>query len=484
MEISELHNLLVELTTLNGENEWIEFKLNKMNPEEVGKWISALSNGSCLVDRRFGYLIFGVDDETKNIIGTKSFLKEQKKGKEEIEHWLVQRLNPRIDLKFYDFDFEGKKISLVKIPSAISQPVRFVNTAYIRVGSITRDLIQFPEKEKKIWRNESKIPFELQIAKEKIKKSDLTKYLSFRTYYDLMKSKSNPNLDVAIAKFIEESLLIKKGHFFSITNLGAILFANDLNHFDKLFRKSIRLISYASTNRLETEREFTGRKGYALAFSNLVDFLDALLPNNEIIERALRKEVKMYPTIALRELIANALIHQDFEIKGSGPMIEIFKDRLEITNPGIPIIDVLRFIDHSPQSRNEKLAFLMRRLNICEERGSGVDKVVAACEAYQLPAPEFIVGDNFLRVKIFSPRKLSKMDKKDKIRACYQHACLKYVSGENMTNSTLRTRFNIGQKNYPMASRIISDTINANLIKDSDRENKSRKHAKYVPFWA
>lgn len=97
----------------------------------------------------------------------------------------------------------------------------------------------------------------------------------------------------------------------------------------------------------------------------------------------------MYPEIIIRELIPNALIHQDFRISGSGPMLEIFKDRIEIFNLGRPLVDTERFIDSQPRSRNEDLAALMRRINICEERGSGIDKVVAATEQAFLPAPEF-----------------------------------------------------------------------------------------------
>ncbi len=125
----------------------------------------------------------------------------------------------------------------------------------------------------------------------------------------------------------------------------------------------------------------------------------------------------------------------------------------------------------------------MRRLNICEERGSGIDKVIFECEYNQLPAPEIIVGDNYTRIILHGPRKLTQMDKRDKIRACYQHSCLKYVSGEFMSNQSLRERFVIEEQNYPMASRIISDTISAELIKDYDPESKSKKYAKYVPFW-
>jgi ATP-dependent DNA helicase RecG len=150
----------------------------------------------------------------------------------------------------------------------------------------------------------------------------------------------------------------------------------------------------------------------------------------------------------------------------------------------LPLIDTLRFIDHSPRSRNEYLAGLMRRLHICEERGSGIDKVVFQIEFYQLPAPDFRIDETHTRIVLFGQRKFSAMDVKDKVRACYQHACLEFVSNRQMTNTSLRKRFSITDENYSIASRIISDTLDAELIKRYDLDSASRKHAKYVPFWA
>jgi len=484
MNSSELKLLVNQLTGLPGENEWIEFKQSNMNPEEVGKRISALSNGACLSNQPYGYLIFGVEDESKKVVGTESHFKQQKKGNEELEHWLAQRLNPRIDFRVYDFEHNNHKVSLLQIPSATNQPVRFFHEAYIRVGSYTRLLKEFPEKERKIWLNTPQEVFETKIAKSNVKKSEITELLDVAAYYNLTGQSLPQTTDTIIRKFIEEKLIVQKGTDYDITNLCAILFARNLNDFDHLYRKSARVVVYKNNSRIETQREYAGNKGYALAFANIVEFLQAVLPKNEIIEKALRKEVTMYPEIVLRELIANALIHQDFSVKGTGPMIEVFDNRIEITNPGKPLIDVLRFIDHNPVSRNEKLAYLMRRLNICEERGSGIDKVVNACEFYQLPAPEFIEADGFTRVKLFATQNLRHADKADKIRACYQHCALKYVSGEKMTNRSLRLRFNIEEKNYSMASRIISETISEELVKDADPDSTSKKNAKYIPFWA
>ena len=183
-------------------------------------------------------------------------------------------------------------------------------------------------------------------------------------------------------------------------------------------------------------------------------------------------------------MVANALIHQDFSRTGESPTVEIFADRLEITNGGNPLIDTLRFLDEPPQSRNEILASLMRRLTICEERGSGVDKTVWSCETYQLPAPDFRVTQNHTVAVLFTPRKLSQMDSKDKTRVCYQHACLRWVSNDQMTNASLRERLGIAERNYSIASRILADTIREGLIKPYDPTSTSKKNARYIPFWA
>lgn len=480
----ELNMLLDNIREIPQENQWVEFKENNFGGEDIGKRVSALANSACLHGQIYGYLVFGIEDETKRIIGVDKHFSELRRGKEELENWIIQRLDPRIDFRAYDFYRGSLKLSIIQIPSAVAQPVRFMRESYIRIGSITRKLNEFPNKERKIWQSTPNEKFETKIAMSGIEVTKLNALLSFETYFELLDLPIPTSLDNMIRRFEEEKLITRSGVRFNITNLGAILFAKDLTLFEDLNRKSIRLIAYEGKDRIITKKEYPGRRGYAVAFIPLLRFLDAFIPTNEMIKNALRTTVKLYPDIALRELIANALIHQDFAIGGSGPMVEVFKDRIEISNPGKPLIDILRFIDHHPRSRNERLAQFMRRLNFCEERGSGVDKVIAACEAYQLPAPEFIDGDNYTRSIIYAPKPWKKMSKTDKIRACYQHCSLKYVSSEFMSNRTLRKRFNIDEKNYTTASRIISDTVKAGLIKDSNPSNKSRKHAKYIPFWA
>ena len=483
MEEKELKSLIKELVTYSHETEWVEFKLNYHSNEEIGERISALANGACLNKKQYGFLIFGIEDKTHNIKGTTFKVKSAQKGKEELENWLIQRLDPRIDFKTYEFFYsEGIRISMYVIPAAVNRPVKFTNQAYIRIGSYTRLLKDFPSKEAKIWNRKNNIKFELQLAKENLDSDSVISLLDSQSYFDLLKLPYPSNRQGVIDKFISENLVEKKTDKYSITNLGAILFAKDLNDFPDLKRKAIRVIVYKHNNKIETVREQIGGKGYVSGYQGLIDWVNSQLPANEEIGKAFRDDKRMYPEIAVRELLANAIIHQDFEEKGF-PMVEIFSDRIEITNPGIPLITPERFIDEY-QSRNDTLADLMRRLGICEEKGSGIDKVIFYNEMYQLPAPEILIQEKHTKVIMYSYKTLNQMDKKDKIRACYQHCCLRYVSNDKMTNQSLRDRFQIESKNAAIASRIIKEALISKAIKEDDPESNSRKYKKYIPFWA
>lgn len=481
MNETDLKKLVEDLIQQPHESEWVEFKQNFHSPEEIGERISALSNSACILNKEFGYLVFGIEDGTHNVVGTSFKAKSHKKGGEELEMWLVTRLKPRIDFQIYEFDYNDKHISIFIIPAAKTQPIEFIHKSYIRIGSYTKLLNEFPEKQAKIWRNTGK-PYELEIAKEGLSIPDVVRYLSTETYFDLMKIPYPSDQKGVIEKLIEDNIVVKIHSKYAITNLGALLFAKELKDFETVERKSVRVIVYKGTNKVETIREQIGTKGYALGFAGMVNWINGQLPANEEIGKVLRTESRMYPEIAIRELVGNLLIHQDLNSKGF-PMIEIFTDRIEFTNPGEPIVNPDRFID-AYNSRNDKLADLMRRMGFCEEKGSGMDKVFFYNELYQLPPINVIVVENKTRVTIYAYKSLNELDKKEKIRACYQHACLKYVSNDKMTNQSLRDRFKIEDQNAATASRIIKDALEEGVIKLEDPESKSRKYAKYIPYWA
>ena len=312
----------------------------------------------------------------------------------------------------------------------------------------------------------------------------MLKLLDYPTYFDLLEVPLPENREGILSALDSDRLIQQcEAGGWNVTNMGAILFAKSLSDFPRLNRKAMRVIQYRGEGRTDILKERVGVKGYASGFERLIEYIEGLLPSKEIIGQALRRTVPMVPELAIRELVANAIIHQDFFVTGAGPMVEVFDDRIEITNPGVPIVDPLRFLDTPPKSRNETLASLMRRFGICEERGSGIDKVVLQVELSQLPAPLFEAPDGFTRTVLFSHKSLTEMDKDDRVRACYLHACLKYVMRDFLTNASLRERFGVKEKNKASVSRYIREAIQAGLIKPFD-EDAARKSMKYVPSWA
>lgn len=473
-----------ELTALPIETGWLEFKQNKADPQDIGEYISALANSAALDGKAQAYVVWGIDDATHAVVGTTFDPASFRIGNEELESWLLRQLSPKIDFRFHGVDVDGLRVVLLVLARAVRHPVQFAGVEYVRIGSYKKKLKDFQEKERTLWRILDAVPFELQAAAPRLGADDAIALLDYPAYFDLL-GRPLPNGRDAILQALAQDHLIERedGGTWSIRNLGAILFARRLSDFGRLQRKAVRVIAYEGIGRVRTLREQEGNRGYAAGFEGLIGFINGLLPSNEIIGQALRKAVPMYPELAIRELVANALIHQDLSVTGSGPMVEIFSDRMEITNPGVPLVEASRLLDHPPRSRNEALASLMRRIGICEERGSGVDKVVFETEFYQLPAPSFeVIGDS-MRSTLFAPMPLTKMAKADRVRAVYLHACLRHVQRAAMSNTSLRERFGIEPKNSATASRLLKEALDAGVIRliDPDAPSKLRR---YVPEWA
>ena len=477
-------SLVKELLRQPKESEWIEFKHNNKEPQMIGEYISALSNSAALHRKTSAYIVWGIHNTSKEIVGTTFKPSETKKGGEVLENWLLRLLEPKIEFHVYEIDIENKHIVLMEITPAYRHPVRFNGIEYIRLGEVKKKLKDLPEKERELWRVFDNAPFERKIAASDLNESEVLKFLEYTVYFELL-GLPLPENRIGIIEALENDELIKKqdNGKYSITNLGAILFAKELAKFNHLKRKAIRLIQYKDNTKLETIKEVQGGKGYAVGFEGLIDFINNILPSNEVIGKAFRKTIKMYPELAIRELLANAIIHQDFFQTGNSVMIEIYNNHIEITNPGEPLVDTERFLDTPPKSRNEILASFMRRINICEERGSGIDKVVAQTEVFQLPAPIFRAANGYTISILFAHKELKEMNKQDRVRATYLHACLRYIQNDFMTNTTLRDRFGIDTKNSAMASRIIKETLKAEKIKIYD-ESVGTKAREYVPWWA
>lgn len=336
---------------------------------------------------------------------------------------------------------------------------------------------------KSLWAKLQPFNWEEGCAAEYVTADDVLSLLDYPAYFSLIKRPLPDNRDGIFEQLRTDRLIeVDIAERWNVTNLGAILFAKKIDAFSKLGRKAVRMLAYSGTSRADKViHRRDGQLGYANGFAGLITYLNGLVPRNEIIGAALRDERPMYPDIAIRELVANALIHQDMTIGGAGPMIELFADRIEITNPGEPLIDPQRFIDMPPRSRNETLASLMRRMGICEEQGSGVDKVVTAVELFQLPAPDFRVDGANTKVVMFAARSFADMTAIERVRACYQHAVLRYITGNRLTNSSFRERLGIADQNAAQVTRILNDARDAGLIKYA---NPEAPRAGYVPYWS
>jgi len=484
MQESALCRLLEQLLALPGESEWLEFKHNNSDPHAIGEYISALSNSAVVHDRDPAFMVWGIEDGTAKIVGTTFDLAKAKIGGQALEMWLQKKLRPAPLFTFHSFSYNGMPMVILSIRPVNDMPVKFEGIAYTRIGSHKTRLEDHAERLKEFWRHAITGVFEAELAGDNLSEDEVLLLLDCPAYFDLVNLAAPERLAI-LERLMAESFIVKQpDRSFDITNLGAILFAKKLSDFPSLSRKAVRIIFYQDKTRIQTSKERVFERGYAAGFQELISYLNDQLPASEKIGTALREERKMFPEIAVRELVANALFHQDLSSIGDSPMIEVFSDRIEITNPGTPLVDVLRIIDEPPRSRNEKMAACMRRFHICEERGTGIDKVVNAAEHSHLPAPEFVVTQNHFKAVLFAGRQLSAMPKEDKIRACYQHACLCHVNQADMTNGSLRSRFAIAEQNYPMVTRIINDTLAAKLIKLRDPASKSKKFARYVPFWA
>ncbi|MCL1983175.1 MAG: putative DNA binding domain-containing protein [Clostridiales bacterium] len=482
--MENLDKLIGELLKLPTETPWVEFKHNNYDPKTIGQNISALANSATLQEKNCAYMLWGIDDETREVVGTDYNLQTLKKGNQEIESWLRLLLSKNADFEFHSVHIGEMNVGVLIINSAVNQTVTFEKMDYIRVGSYTKKLNEFPALQAQLWDRIRNSKFEERYAKLDLSISEALSFLDSYVYFYTRNVPQPTDIDGIAHFLIEEGVLVRQDNgLYSITNLGAILLAKRLDDFPRLSRKAIRTVQYGGNNRLDMLKENIVETGYVVGFEQLIKYVEALIPTHELVKSALREKESAYPILAIREAIANALIHQDFSITGAGPIIEIFQNRIEITNPGTPLVDIKRIIDNPPKSRNEKLASLMRRLRICEELGTGWDKIVLTCELMQLPAPKIGLYQESTRVTLFAEIPFSNISADDRYWACYLHACIKHVQGEQLTNSSLRERFGLKESSSGSISRLIKDAVDRHFIKPLDPKTAPR-YMRYIPIWA
>ena len=455
----------------SSEHQTLEFKEAKtqFDNDKLYKYCVAIANEGG------GKLVLGVADQPpRPVVGTRAFRDPVLMAEK-----LFQMIDFRVDIE--EVQHPDGRVLVFHIPSRPRGTAYHLNGVYLmRVGQALNPMSE--DQLRRIF-SEGGPNWLEEPSKAGLSSQDVVDLLDTQTYFELLKLPYPTERAGVIEKLLHDRLIDHQDASYSIRRMTALLLAKRLEDFTDLARKVPRVVVYTGTSKLETRLDQTGTKGYAVGFQGLVHFVMSQLPQNEVVEAAIRKEVKLIPEIVIRELVANALVHQDFTIGGTSMMVEIYTDRVEISNPGDPIVPVERFID-GYESRNEDLARMMRRLGICEEKSSGVDRVVYEAEAYQLPAPDFRAGHQRTVATIYGPRDFEQMDRDDRVRACYQHCALKWVMSERMTNQSLRERFGLSESKSAIVSQVIAAAAEAGLIKPDERVGTSRRFARYLPFWA
>lgn len=453
------------------EHETLEFKAarNQYSSERLYEYCIAIANEGG------GHLILGVADEPpRSIVGTNAF-----QNVTETAEKIYEKVNFRVSID--EIQHTDGRVLVFSIPSRPQGTAYHLDGRYLmRVGESLRPMSQ--DQLRKIF-SEGAPDWLVEPSIRSASAQRVIDLLDTQTYFELLESPYPTEQSGVLDRLIKDRLIAREDSGYTIFRIGALMLARNLGDFPDLERKVPRVVVYSGTSKAETKLDQSGSKGYAVGFQGLVHFIMSQLPQNEIVEAAIRKEIKLLPDIVIRELVANALIHQDFTISGTSMMVEIFSDRVVISNPGEPVVPVERFID-GYESRNENLARIMRRMGICEEKSSGIDRVISEAELFQLPAPNFSVGHKRTVVTIYGPRDFEQMDRADRIRACYQHCTLKYVTNANMTNQSLRERFGLPESKSAITSQVITATVEEGIIKPDEKAGKSRKFARYLPFWA
>jgi len=477
--------ILRDLISAADETEIVEFKENQNSADMIGKLISALSNSAALQGKPFAHVVWGVRDSDRVVVGTKFSPENETKGNQGLSMWLSTMLDPAPDYQFETLQMDRQRLVVLKVPAAALAPVEFQRSAYVRVGSATPPLSSQRQMQRALWAKLQTFAWETAVAADFVASREVVELLDYRGYLERTGQAEASSTEDALSRMIADQLIVKVAtDRYDILNLGAILFAHSLSDFGpSLQRKGLRFARYDGLGRDDPmSLSIDGNKGYAEALTAFTPYLIDILPVVEKYIGAVRKETKLLPDLAIRELLANALIHQDMTATGTGPQVELFSNRLEISNPGEALVPPNRFLDAPPRSRNEQLARMMRRMSLCEERGTGVDKVISEVERHQLPPPEFRQKPDAVRTVLHAPRAFLDMSQEERLRACYQHAGLLFVKGERMANATLRLRFGLEdtQSSRSQMSKLIRAAQDEGYIKPYDAASP---RSGYIPVW-
>jgi ATP-dependent DNA helicase RecG len=457
--------------TAVSEHAHLEFKeaKNGFGLEKLYEYCVAIANEGG------GHLVLGVADKPpRQVVGSAAFPDPDKATRQ-----VQDKIGLHIDMNVVSHP--SGRVVVVIIPGRPKGTAYELDGRYLmRSGE---SLVSMSEDRLRGIFDEGKPDWLEETTRSGMTAQEVIDSLDMQRFFELLEEPFPTTSTAILERLVRERLIVKRDDRYDLLRLGGLALARRLDDFPDLRRKAPRVIVYSGISKVETRLDRVGIEGYGVGFRDLIRLIMTQLPQNEVVQDATRRQVQLVPESAVREVVANALVHQDFRIGGASVMIEIYSDRLEVSNPGTPIVEVNRFLD-GYQSRNERLADLMRRMRVCEEKGSGIDKVIHAAEVFQLPAPQFREEYKRTSAVLAGPKDFDDMGRDDRIRACYQHAGLRRVANAFMTNQSLRERFKLPVSKSATVSQIIAATLEEGLIKPDSSVGDSLKLRRYLPYWA
>ncbi len=381
----DIKKTVIELCAYSDEQEWFEFKENWFQPDALGEYVSALSNAAAFHGKKCAYFVWGIDDETHEIVGT-TFNQYDNFHQEPYQNYLARNLSPSINFSFEEVELEGKRVVVMMIPAAADIPTSYREKRYIRIGSSKCNIKDYPKREIELFK---RLDGRLETIETMPSKYQELTFQKLMGYYGSKGIVLNPET------FIKNlGLKNEKGEF----NLLAQLLS-DNSHIP--LRVSV-FDGETKGSDLFSVREF-GNNCLLYSLDELLRYGDVLniIQADEKDRVVERKEVPLFDNNAFREAIINAVLHNKWTT-GNEPMISVFSNRIEILSRGpLPPTQTMEgfFLGESIPV-NEKLSEIFLQLHISEKSGRGVPKIVELYgkDAYSFRENSIVVTIPFRRV--------------------------------------------------------------------------------------
>ena len=399
-----LKEKILELCSLQDEQEWFEFKENWFQPDELGEYVSALSNAAAFHYQDCGYFIWGVNDENHEIVGT-SFNQYGDYNKEPYQNYLARNLSPSINFEFKEIEINGKRVVVLVIPPAQEIPTSFKETRYIRIGSSKNNIKKYPKREIQLFKILSGHVETVETLSAKYQ--DLT----FNKLFGYYGSKGIVLKENTFEKNLK--LRNKDGEY----NMMAQLLS-DNSHIP--VRVSI-FEGETKADPLFSVREF-GNNCLLYTLDGLLQYGDVLnlIQADETDRIVERKDVPLFDNEAFREAIINAVLH-NYWVSGNEPMISVFSDRIEILSRGTlaPAQTMEGFFLGESVPVNEKLSEIFLQLHISEKSGRGIPTIVKKYgkDAITFRENSIVVTIPFNRINVVGKKVGEKVGKSD-VESC------------------------------------------------------------------